>query len=875
LPIRVPVAAGESLDSWLEALARRNGINVHALAAALGWPKKLVSVYDWLRVPGPQLAMTEELCGLHPGRLAAAVPGRYEPLMPVRIRGSRYCPRCLAESGGRWQLLWRLPWVFACITHQVLLNDLCPVCGKPPRSRISDAGLNPAGSCHLRTGTREFCHADLSAVASLPLPGPEGILLSAQRWVCGHLDSADQNTAARAVTDMAVAATWILGRCSRRDIARFGKAATDAWQPRAPHIAGALTHLSAALAGAGAAMAIEVTAGEEAVAMERLRTLTEGAQRGFEPRPPGMTTRSWNLVSAPAQGRFLRAMDGAFHPVHRIRCRTGTVLAAVPSESTAVLQARARQIPQLLWPGWAIRLAPQGAWKEDRGFRVVAAACLMLPGNPARQLADALPDPYHRNRATLYNGLHALAAEGHEPVFAAFCCLADYLDQHGSPIDYELRRDLAAAWTITETEWREICADADVHPGKGRRLTDARRYAYQLITGADLTDRRHRLAPRTARDSRRYAAFSDVMSSPLRDALHGHARRLLAGAGIDEPLTWEPPSSVCAHLTLPGVDPAGIDLGQVSELVGEGVALGEAARRLGTSIDHIRYTLDLIHRPASAYGPCIPLAARRTRMRADQTLTRDFLQQNRVRDRKTFEQLQAETGIGRHLISAYARRAGIVTRRVTDAAPISKEWLASRHLHDNIPLAQIAAEMGVNKGVVYGAAHRHGMQVRPAGVHSTVAMTARLPRSVPRDLRAAVEGTIGGWERLHRFRAAMAFPTFKAAAISMGADQSGLIHQFRRLEHDVGASLYVRAHAGRPMHPTRRGAALIKALDAAQASADANLRGAPGSRRERRAASAVRNGHPAAGKPLRQGQQASAAAPHLGRPQSQTRSSHG
>lgn len=65
-----------------------------------------------------------------------------------RGRGSRYCPGCLADTGGRWQLRWRLTWSFACTTHQRLLADTCPACDSIPGFRASDSHLPPSpGYC--------------------------------------------------------------------------------------------------------------------------------------------------------------------------------------------------------------------------------------------------------------------------------------------------------------------------------------------------------------------------------------------------------------------------------------------------------------------------------------------------------------------------------------------------------------------------------------------------------------------------------------------------------------------------------------------------------------------------------------------------------
>lgn len=99
-----------------------------------------------------------------------------------------------------------------------------------------------------------------------------------------------------------------------------------------------------------------------------------------------------------------------------------------------------------------------------------------------------------------------------------------------------------------------------------------------------------------------------------------------------------------------------------------------------------------------------------------------------------------------------------------------------------------------------------------------------LDESVPADVRHAVEGGLAGWQRLHRFDVAMRFPTIQAAAEYLGADQAALVRQLHRLERDVGARLYHRArHGGAILHaaqrPTRRGTALLKALDRADVRA--------------------------------------------------------
>jgi DNA-binding transcriptional LysR family regulator len=59
----------------------------------------------------------------------------------------------------------------------------------------------------------------------------------------------------------------------------------------------------------------------------------------------------------------------------------------------------------------------------------------------------------------------------------------------------------------------------------------------------------------------------------------------------------------------------------------------------------------------------------------------------------------------------------------------------------------------------------------------------------------------------------MAHPTLAEAAPAVGVDVSTVIGQLQRLEADVGAPLFHRATSARQTRPTRRGAALLRALD--------------------------------------------------------------
>jgi hypothetical protein len=830
LPLRVPITVGESLDSWLEALARRNGLSIGQLLPSLGWPQPRRAARHLIAgVSAEALRTVEHLTGLPAGRLDDAVLDRYLPAVPAGRPGSRYCPGCLAASGGRWPSAWRLPWVFACARHRVLLCDACPGCGKAPRATRGAAGLNPAGSCPgILPGGRR-CAADLRAVVPQPV-APGGPMLAAWQWVSTIL-GIGANPApgpAESFADLEIVAEWALRRCTATDFASFGPHVHRAWQETSLRpdgrisLAGPFPPASAALTGAIATIAHTILTGDEEPAIARIRVLLGRRPVTTHVLPLGMTNRRWARLSGPAQARFLCALDPGLAPAQRIRHRSGTPLAALPGDSGGLLEARARHLPQALWPQWTIRLMPTEGIRSS-SFRSTIGAGLLVPGNPAPRLPPSVTGLYAYCSPFALNGvLRPLVANGHESVLAAICCLAAYLDTHGSPIDYQRRRALIPAEAITEPQWLDLCGRAGAHPGRpgarpgeARRLLDARRYLYQLLTGADLHDPRHQLAFRTGLDLSRYYEFTDPMTAPLRATLHDHARQLLDHLGIDEPLTWEPPAGCCGPLVLPGRDPADIDLQAVHQLViVDELPVGLAARRLGTSGYHVRFALETVARPARHWSRSTPPAAWVLRQKAPQVLTREFFEREYLQAGKGLRQIAAETGFNRPLVAQHARQAGISLDHYSPpVADIDKDWLREQYQDRRRSYADIAAELGVAVMTVHGATRRHGIASRPPGVHSFPGMITKLGQDIPRDVRRAVEGGLQGWHRLRRFQVAMTFPTIDTAAASLGTHQSALVHQFKRLERDVGAKLYHPSTPRQAMRPTRRGAALLRALD--------------------------------------------------------------
>ncbi|PJM98940.1 hypothetical protein CG740_33200 [Streptomyces sp. CB01201] len=170
LSIRVAPLPGESLDSWLEALARRCWMPLPALIAALGLPTRAGTHRLVTSLAEQDLRRLEVRLALPAGRLdEAVVPG---DLFGRRSPQCRFCPQCLAETQGRWKLRWWLPWTFACTRHQALLHVLCPGCGTAPRQTVPGPvhQHRPSQCFHKPVPKKnDICGTDMSAVAPLSL----------------------------------------------------------------------------------------------------------------------------------------------------------------------------------------------------------------------------------------------------------------------------------------------------------------------------------------------------------------------------------------------------------------------------------------------------------------------------------------------------------------------------------------------------------------------------------------------------------------------------------------------------------------------------------------------------------------------------------
>jgi hypothetical protein len=234
LPLRVEPLPGEALDSWLEALAHRHGVHFGDVLHQCGITS--TGPGGWIRLLGHDtLLHIAQVAGLSLCDVdAMALPrnpgaptgtsmclARVLPAGPWDWRAnSRYCPHCLNDTGGRWKLLWRLNWTFACLAHNCLLADACPECQCDQRRIAHSMTHIPyPGQCRgVRqrdtAGGLRACDAHLASMQPIDL-ADRPILLDAQQQVMGillaaaHAAPRDNCGPLAALTSLRVLVRWV------------------------------------------------------------------------------------------------------------------------------------------------------------------------------------------------------------------------------------------------------------------------------------------------------------------------------------------------------------------------------------------------------------------------------------------------------------------------------------------------------------------------------------------------------------------------------------------------------------------------------------------------------------------------------------------
>lgn len=388
-PITVAPLPDELPVSWLWRVANRYGMTSAATLAALGLPQVNASVprlETYLRrhaealtaALGTQPYAADEALSPHEALEVEleryAVDYRIGRLPAATIR---FCPQCLAESGGAWLRSWRRRTPAACPTHEVPLLVRCPECGAVPFSRsIWMTAATPPWICPQLAGQqppsrrrRNRCGYDLRQAPTSPLGALEADTLD-------RLHTSAAAAAAHSLEPVEVAGFGVTARDHLDAIFELIDESSSITQVLAPDATGRDRLLSSAR------LAFEVldqpTAHAAADIADRHELLdpngrhtpivtdARARRRPHNPLLAAIRLRSLeNVLSPTAQLTFRLASSMPRHPEPIPRCRVEEIRSWPGQVPLAV-------IPQVLWPGV---LTP---WIEDDDIPARAAAAMLL-----------------------------------------------------------------------------------------------------------------------------------------------------------------------------------------------------------------------------------------------------------------------------------------------------------------------------------------------------------------------------------------------------------------------------------------------------------------------------------------------------------------
>ncbi|MEV4998561.1 LysR family transcriptional regulator [Streptomyces niveus] len=865
LPLRSVPHDGEALDSWLEVIAAQLRVPIGEVLVALGLREEGVQPLGWapwmtLLLPG-EADHLAHATGIERERLHAMTLAHFDDRALVvdharrRVNrslawgrsagsGSRFCPECLGENGGRRPLHWRLGWSFACLAHRRLLVDFCPRCGSRQRLRPYPSQLIPRpGLCDYvgsppHDGSPRFhCLHPLAEAKSMVLDAGHPALLAQQDLLEAIAQGTgtfgvyahDPQRALSVLADMKGIARRVLfhmppHRMSRlvpdelvqaHLLAREHNSSLSSAKRRAPIDPGRAAPAYVATAAVGATAAWNVLGQADCrQAGPRMRELHDAiVERGYW--ASATVTRAWGRHTSPVlESVHLTAVAPTLWPNAALRYRTALPAPSMPTSTPSQVAARARKIPGVVWPLWAVRLNPH---PQVRDHLAAALAASLLLVNSRIELSAAVKKLGSLiDQPILTHTLQALRDDAcYEGIQLALIRLAAYVDSHDVPIDYGRRRRLDYTGLLRLEEWREVWDRSLLPPAAAnQRFEPARCFLFERISGLPYPQMpdppNNSLSLRT-----RWRRFPLLLTRGLIDGLDQIGRAFLARHGIhDEPVFWQPPASLLDGLDLPRPDPAHLDIDTLHQLVGGGQSPLPIAQALGTDLRSLRYA-------AAQYPlPTPDLSAEAIRARASGSVNRSVPLAREILPKARFEQLYVgedrpfteiarATGVCRKTLAVLADEYGIPRRRATQRKKLDKQWLHEQYVVRGRTLTDIGRESGMSGAAVAARARDHGIPVcnnrQPRGARYDFA-------SAPAVIQPSLNNTYA-IRRLRIFLQVVRYPTLGEACRTHGISPGTLTQQLQRLETDLGGPLLIRAGRGRPLELTHLGKEVVRAVE--------------------------------------------------------------
>lgn len=535
----------------------------------------------------------------------------------------------------------------------------------------------------------------------------------------------------------------------------------------------------------------------------------------------GVFASGWRPGGQGLVERVLGHLDPSTNLHTRLRYATATARPRWPELTAEQIRMRARMVPGMLWPSWAMRLLPVSAARDEesdpRGglFRRGCAGFMLLPGGPAqlnfeRALPLLGPGLVGRRRRTGVDGpRNAVERRIYEhtdltPLAATLAELAYALDARGAPVDYARRRSLFT--------WSTVRLDPTAFRRMGIQLgwdrTGPREalltwYLLMLLTGE------HHPPPPRAR--RPFPAHTTRLRfrAPVavRSFLDREAERILEEHKIGEPVTWEPPASWAPSTAWPGVDPEQADKDGFSQLMARSETAGPVAAELGWTREHVRLYCEISGcglAPLSANGK--PIAPEREQVLAAENL-RDLYEGQLLPLNAIAQRAGCNTVTVRALLEIDGVAARGRFRRPLPPEGIDRAWLEREYVQRRRSMAELAAERGV--GIYYLTKLATGWEIPIRGVNGGYSGLGHLHLDFQPS--AALDTVASGPTALDRLAFLTRLPGHRSFAAAGRAIYEGhgdlLRHRLRQIESAVGFEVIDRQTT--PLAPTERGAALL------------------------------------------------------------------
>ncbi|MFE5593071.1 LysR family transcriptional regulator [Streptomyces sp. NPDC056549] len=855
LPLRSAPLAGEALDSWIEVMSAQLRVPLGELLVALGLRGEDEPPAGWApwmtRLTTHQAEHMAAATGIQTDFLHTMTLQHFDQRALVvdhdRLQvkgsfmwgrgggsGSRFCPDCLRENEGRWPLIWRLGWSFACLTHHRLLADFCPKCGSRHRKRPHPSQVIPSpGRCDHVSKPADItpwirCLHPLAETETMRFDAGHPALL-AQRALLDVITSGvgtfgvyahDPQPAMSVLADMRGIACRVLihmpaprmTRLVPEELveahfrAREHNSALARTERRAPLDPGRVAPAYAETTAAGAIAAWNILGQADCrQAAPRMRELLDAiVDRGYWTSPT--VTRNWGRHNSPVlESVHLKTIAPTLWPNSALRYRTALPAPSLPTTTPSQLTARAGKIPGVIWPLWAVRLNPVPQVREHLAAALSASLLLV---NSRLEIPDAVKKVGNLiSQPNLTHVLQGLRDDAHyEGIQLALIQLAGYLDNHEVSIDYGRRRRLDYTTLLPESEWIALCRRTLTEPGAGARHQVARCHLFEKISGLP-----HTRIPDPPRDSssfrQRRVRIAYVLTPEASAELDQIGRAFLDHNRLGhEPLTWEPPAELLDGLALPRADPSDIDLADLHRRVRAGQTSSRIAAELGTDLRTLRYVLGRY--PAPAAHPTVHGTERGLKglHAARQMLSKDQLEH--LYAQQDFLTIQRETGISRKALAALAEEYGIPRRRHRPRGALDRAWLYEQYVVQCRTLDDIGHETGMSGKAV-------GSRARELGIPLRNIRQPRAPRqefaSAPEVLRPTL-GNSYAIRRLRVFIQVVRYPTLIEACQTHGISPATLTTQLKRLEDDLGGTLLIRAGRGRQLELTALGQEVVQAV---------------------------------------------------------------